>query len=88
MLQTHPTIGPKKNVKRKQTPNMQAAANILTKLLLINRAADLTEIDIKNIAPQNGNWQTQPQIAYRPWQNGAYHVTMGLLNVPHARQHC
>jgi hypothetical protein len=61
---------------------MRAASNLLSKLLLINRAADLTEIDIKNIAPHNGYWQTQPQIAYRPWQNGPYHVTMGLVEFP------
>ena len=85
MLQFYPTIGPKKNVKRKRLQNMQAAPDILTKLLLINRAADLTEIDIKTIAPHNGYWQTQPQIAYLPWHNGPYHVTMGSLNLPHAR---
>lgn len=42
-----------------------------------SRLADLTEADLSHIVPIDYDWREKPQIAYRPWKNGPYHITMG-----------
>lgn len=46
---------------------------------IVHKLAEPTTIDLSGVQPYAADfdWRRSVPIAYRPWHNGPYHVTMG-----------